>query len=87
MRALNPAPAAWTEVDGKRLKIYALRPCDGEFHGVAGEVVECGKKTLLVMCGDGKAVSVVELQAENARRMDIASFLNGRRIAVGTVLK
>ena len=87
VRALNPSPAAWTEVDGKRLKIYALRPCDMEFHGVAGEVVECAKKTLSIMCGDGKAVNVIELQAENARRMDVVSFLNGRRIPVGTVLK
>ena len=87
VRALNPSPAAWTLCEGKRLKIYAMRPCDKEFNGVAGEVVECGKKTLCVMCGDGKAVSIVELQAENARRMDIASFLNGRRIAVGTVLE
>ena len=87
VRALNPSPAAWTEVDGKRLKIYALRPCDMEFHGTAGEVVECGKKTLAIMCGDGNAVNVIELQAENARRMDVVSFLNGRRIPVGTVLK
>ena len=87
VRALNPSPSAWTLCEGKRLKIYALCPCDGNFHGVAGEVVECGKKTLAVMCGDGKAVSVLELQAENARRMDIASFLNGRKIAVSTVLK
>ena len=86
VRALNPSPAAWTEADGKRLKIYALRPCEKQFDGVAGEVVECGKKTLCVMCGDGKAVNVVELQAENARRMDVVSFLNGRKIAAGTVL-
>lgn len=87
VRALNPTPSAWTECDGKRLKIYALRPCEKEFHGEIGEVVECGKKTLAIMCGDGKAVNVIELQAENARRMDIASFLNGRKIPVGTVLK
>ena len=86
VRALCPSPSAWTTVNGKRLKIYALRPCDTNFTGKAGEVVECGKKTLAVMCGDGKAVSVVELQAENAKRMDIVSFLNGRKIPVGTVL-
>ena len=28
VRALNPSPAAWTSIDGKRLKIYALRPTD-----------------------------------------------------------
>ena len=86
VRALCPSPSAWTTVNGKRLKIYALRPCDTDFTGKAGEVVECGKKTLAVMCGDGKAVYVVELQAENAKRMDIVSFLNGRKIPVGTVL-
>ena len=86
VRALNPSPAAWTSVAGKRLKIYSLRPCDSEFSGKAGEVVECGKKTLIVQCGDGKAVNVVELQAENSKRMDIVSFLNGRKITVGTIL-
>ena len=87
VRALNPSPSAWTMVLGKRLKIYALRPSEKEYHGVAGEVVECGKKTLAIMCGDGKAVNVIELQAENARRMDVVSFLNGRKIAVGAVLE
>ncbi|MCH5159266.1 MAG: methionyl-tRNA formyltransferase [Clostridiales bacterium] len=87
VRALNPSPAAWTEVDGKRLKVYALRPSEKDYQGVAGEVVECGKKTLSIMCGDGKAVNVIELQAENARKMDIVSFLNGRKIAIHAVLK
>ena len=87
VRALNPSPSAWTEVEGKRLKIFALRPSDKEYKGVAGEVVECGKKILAIMCGDGKAVNVMELQAENARRMDIVSFLNGRKIAANAVLK
>ena len=86
VRALCPSPSAWTSFNGKRLKIYALRPNDVQFGGKPGEVVECGKKTLAVMCGDGKAVNIVELQAENAKRMDIVSFLNGRKIPVGTVL-
>lgn len=85
VRALNPNPVAWTTVNGKRLRIYALRPCEGVFCGRAGEIVQSGKKVLSVMCGDG-AVNIVELQAENARRMDIVSFLNGRRLPVGTVL-
>ena len=47
--------------------------------------MQCGKKNLTVMCGDG-AVNVLELQAENSKRMDVVSFLNGRKIPVGTVL-
>ncbi len=86
VRALNPSPAAWTSLGGKRLKIFALRPCDGQFDGAAGEVVQTGKKCLAVQCGDGKAVFVTELQAENSKRMDIASFLNGHVVSLGTVL-
>ena len=86
VRALNPSPSAWTVYHGKRLKIHALRPCEQTCQGIAGQVVEVTKKRLAVMCGDGKAVYVTELQAENAKRMDIVSFLCGHRFAVGEVL-
>ena len=86
VRALNPSPVAWTLWQGKRLKIHALRPCDEPLQGAAGQVVEVTKKRLAVMCGDGKAVYVTELQAENAKRMDIVSFLCGHKFTVGQVL-
>lgn len=85
VRALNPSPAAWTTANGKRLKIYSLRPAEENFDGKVGEVVDCTKKRLIVMCGDG-AVEVKEVQAENSKRMDVASFLNGHKISVGAVL-
>lgn len=79
VRALNPSPSAWTLWQGKRLKIHALRPCETIYQGIAGQVVEVTKKHVAVMCGDGKAVYITELQAENAKRMDIVSFLNGHK--------
>lgn len=85
VRALNPSPSAWTSWGDRRLKIFALRPCEQHFDGAVGEVVQVTKKSLAVMCGDGKSVYVTELQAENSKRMDIASFLNGHTIQVGTV--
>lgn len=86
VRALSPATGGWTQFDGKHLKIFDLRIADGHFDGVCGEVVECGKKTLAVLCGDGVAVYVKQLQMENAKKMDITSFLCGRKIPVGTIL-
>lgn len=86
VRALNPSPVAWTLWQGKRLKIHALRPCDEPLQGTNGQVAEVTKKRLAVMCGDGKAVYVTELQAENAKRMDIVSFLCGHKFTVGQVL-
>lgn len=86
VRALSPATGGWTEFDGKHLKIFDLRISENVFDGTAGQVVECGKKSLCVLCGDGKAVSVKLLQMENAKKMDIVSFLCGKRIPVGTIL-
>lgn len=86
VRALNPSPSAWTLWQGKRLKIHALRPCEQAHQGVAGQVVEVTKKRLAIMCGDNKAVYVTELQAENAKRMDIVSFLCGHKFTLGEVL-
>lgn len=86
VRALNPSPVAWTTWQGKRLKIYQLRPCEQTFDGVAGQVVQCTKKSVAVLCGDGKAVNVLQLQAENAKCLPIDSFLCGKRFEVGCVL-
>lgn len=86
VRALNPSPSAWTTWQGKRLKIHALRLSEQVYQGVAGQVVEVTKKRLVVMCGDGNSVDVVELQAENAKRMDIVSFLCGHKLVQGEIL-
>ncbi len=86
VRALNPSPVAWTTWCGKRLKIHALRPCDEVFEGVAGQVVQCTKRSVAVMCGDGKAVHITRLQAENSKQMDICAFLCGKKFTVGEIL-
>jgi methionyl-tRNA formyltransferase len=86
VRALNPSPVAWTTWGGKRLKIHALRPCEMDFVGVPGQVVQCTKKTVAIMCGDGKAVHITRLQAENSKAMDINAFLCGKKFAIGEIL-
>ncbi len=86
VRALNPSPVAWTTWRGNRLKIHALRPCETGYCGKAGQVVELTKKRLAVMCGDGKSVYITEIQAPNAKRMDIVSFLCGHSFALGEIL-
>lgn len=86
VRALNPSPVAWTTWCGKRLKIHALRPCGEQFEGVPGQVVQCTKKSVAVTCGDGKAVCITRLQAENSKQMDISAFLCGKKFTVGEIL-
>ena len=52
-----------------------------------GQIVLCNKKYgLFVKTGQG-ILSILEIQPENAKRMDIKSFLNGNQLEEGTVLK
>lgn len=86
VRAFSPDTGCYTMWNGAHLKIFEMEMSRTDFDGKCGEVVDCGKKSLSVMCGDGNAVSVKILQLQNAKKMDIISFLCGKKIPVGTVL-
>lgn len=78
IRAFNPWPGAFTEIDGRKLKIFRATMIDGS--GKPGEVFP-GESELIVAAATG-ALSLQEVQLEGKRRMSAAEFLRGRaRIA------
>lgn len=82
IRGLYPWPVAHTLLDGKRFKIYEATLAEG--HGKPGEIIEKGKKSLVVATGDG-AISLKTVQPAGKPRMNIVDFLNGvgRKLEVG----
>lgn len=82
IRGLYPWPVAHTLLDGKRFKIYEATLAEG--HGKPGEIIEKGKKSLVVATGDG-AISLKTVQPAGKPRMSIVDFLNGvgRKLEVG----
>jgi methionyl-tRNA formyltransferase len=78
VRGLSPFPAAFTELDGKMLKIFrskkeiiAHQQTPGSFH--------TDKKTYLkFVTGDG-FLHVTDLQLESKKRMGVEEFLRGQR--------
>ena len=76
IRGLSPYPAAFTELNGKILKIYKgekeMQPTSSE----PGEIETDQKTYLKFTCIDG-AISVKELQLEGKKRMTIEDFLRG----------
>ena len=83
IRAFNPVPAAWTEYQGKPMKIW-----QGEVvaqNGTPGEVLACTSDGLTVACGE-QALKITELQPAGSKRMNIAAFTAGRHIEKGTQL-
>lgn len=83
IRAFNPVPGAWTEYQGKPLKIWRAETVAQS--GKTGEVLHCGSDGLIVACGD-QALKITELQPAGSKRMNIAAFAAGNRIEAGEQL-
>ncbi|MBX7057423.1 MAG: methionyl-tRNA formyltransferase [Leptospirales bacterium] len=82
VRALNPAPAARTSLDGGLVKVWRTRISpDGPEELQA---LNCGeglasKQRLWVRCGKD-LLEILELQAEGRRRQQAGEFVNGLRL-------
>ncbi|MDK4650586.1 methionyl-tRNA formyltransferase [Kingella kingae] len=82
IRAFNPVPTAWTEWQGKPMKIWAAHAVAQ--NGSAGTVLAADANGIVVACGSG-AICITELQAAGSKRMTAAAFLAGRELAIGAL--
>lgn len=89
IRGLNPWPSAYTDWNGKVMKIWQADvdgdevPADGL---LPGTVVRVEKDGFFVQTGRGM-LKITELQVPGKKRMDAAAFLRGSRLEAGTILK
>jgi methionyl-tRNA formyltransferase len=84
VRGLQTWPVATTTVSSKTIKIH--KTCKTDIKGNnAGEIVDNNKR-LIVSCGDGKCLEILELQAEGKKKMSARDFLAGNRIELHSVL-
>ncbi len=81
VRAFNPAPGAFFEQDGERVRVLAADVVAGD--GAAGEVLD---DALTIACGDGTAIRPVRVQRAGRGVMTPADLLRGFPIPVGTRL-
>ena len=87
VRGLNPIMGTFTFAEGKKIKIWKTKLLKEDSRtGKPGEVLSADKTGLVVATGEGN-LSILELQGENAKRMDYKSFLNGNIIPVGTIFE
>ena len=77
IRGLSPAPGAWCDVKGERLKILYAEP--GASNGAPGEALD---DRLTVACGEG-ALRLLRLQRAGARAMDAGELLRGFALPKG----
>lgn len=85
IRGLNPWPSAYTKLNGKTLKVWRASVEAGGNPADAGKVISVSKKELKVQTGDG-ILSLLEVQLEGKKRMDVEAFLRGYEVMESTML-
>ena len=83
IRAFDPAPAAWTTLEGVNIKLFRARPAEGG--GRPGEVLAVAPG-LRVATGRG-AVEISEVQPAGRSRMTAEAWGRGRGVRTGEVLE
>lgn len=83
VRAMNPAPMAYADFKGKRLKIISARPLNG--CGRPGTLVGAEDGLPLIACGEG-ILQLLRVQPEGKSEQGAADWLRGARIKQGDTL-
>ena len=79
IRAFDPAPGAWADLDGSTLKLFGAQVAPGS--GQPGTVLEAGGR-LVIAAGSG-AVAVSEVQPAGKTRIPVEAWLRGRGVSAG----
>lgn len=80
VRAFQPTPGAWFEVQGERIKVLSAEPIDAK--GAAGEVLD---EHLTIACGEG-ALRPLTVQRAGRGVSSAQDLLRGFPIPAGTQL-
>ena len=95
VRGLSPKIGAYTFYNGKKIKIWKTQIIkEDELEEIIknsansknGEIIFADKKNGIVVKTSDGAIRILEIQAENSKRMTSKDFLNGNRLEINTVL-
>ncbi|MGE5322426.1 MAG: methionyl-tRNA formyltransferase [Actinomycetota bacterium] len=82
LRGFQPWPGAYTQFRGRNLKIVLARVAESGPRLGAGELGVTGDK-LLIGCGAGSALELLQVQPEGKKAMSARDFISGYRPAEG----
>jgi len=89
IRGCNPAPGAWTTVNGRKLQIFDARKHTfrtfGAVKGKVGEVAEVGPSSFRVTCQGGQ-IEVLKAKGEETKKLAGAEIAAALGLQAGTAL-
>jgi len=82
IRGLHPWPVAYTNFEGKRMKIWWGEMDEQLYDGEIGEIVAVTEDDFTVVCGNGRGISITDIQLAGRKRMLVSEFLRGNKEAI-----
>jgi len=83
VRALDPVPGCWSEIEGRRVQLFGPRSSEGT--GEPGEVITT-EPLITVATGDG-ALQFLDVQPPGRRRMSSPDWARGRNVKPGEIFR
>jgi methionyl-tRNA formyltransferase len=81
IRGCNPAPGAWTTLDGKTLQVFEAQPLPAQnpkgIAGKLGEVVDIDADSFTVVCADGR-IRVLRVRPADGAKTGAGEFANAQ---------
>lgn len=88
VRGLNPIMGTYSYLNGKKIKIWKVDVVEADNENVKnGTVLKSDSKDGLYIKAKDGVIKVLEIQGENAKRMNIQDFLRGNQIEVGSIFE
>ena len=87
IRGCNPAPGAWSTLDGKTLKIFDAKPLPAKdpkgIAGKLGEIVAVEADGFTVVCADGR-FKVTRVQPDAGKKIEAGEWAKSANVVVGS---
>ena len=77
IRAYDPFPGAYAFLGEEKLKLFSAKRTDVTGKGAPGTILRCDKTGLYVLCQNGDAVCIGEVQGAGGKRMAADAFFRG----------
>ena len=85
IRGTLPWPGAFTNLENKLLKIFKSQVVECKSQDTPGKISQINPEGIKVATGKGYLL-LTEVQLQDRRRMEVAEFIKGNPIPIGTVL-
>ena len=89
VRGFNPEPIAFTQLNGLRMKVWAVEDAEDSTGGQPGEIIQVSKRGVLVACGTNALwLTAIQIPLGKGSILTGADILNARKalFAPGTKL-